>query len=91
MLEGEVQQCDTLLEVEPDRGKGKWPLLTKARLRELQAQLQAGGPFAESWLEEARGLYRELIEIDPLRRGYYEDCLAGKAHVKLSAPENVSG
>ena len=35
IIEQEVDMCTQLLEVEPDRAKCKWPLLTLARLREI--------------------------------------------------------
>ena len=31
--------------------------------------------------EQLKELYRELIEIDPMRKGYYNDALVGNAAV----------
>ena len=36
-------------------------------------------------LEEARRNYRRLMEIDPLRRGYYQDVLEGRAFAVVQA------
>lgn len=36
---------------------------------------------AEGLAAEVAAGYARLIELDPLRRGYYEDALAGRAHV----------
>lgn len=85
LLQKEVGKCDELLSVEPDRSKCKWALLTKARLRELQLELANNDPSDAGWRDEIRQLYRELSEVDPLRKGYYQDCLQGKAHVVLKA------
>ncbi len=85
LLEKEAGKCDELLGVEPDRSKCKWALLTKARLRELQLELASDAPSESGWRDEIRQLYGELTEIDPLRKGYYQDCLQGKAHVVLRA------
>jgi geranylgeranyl transferase type-2 subunit alpha len=64
----------------------KWPLLTLARLKEAQARLglcEEGA--AGALLEEARAAYRRLMQLDPLRRGYYQDALDGKAFVVVQA------
>ena len=68
-LDREARAAEELLRVEPDRGRCKWPLLTLARLRELQAALQGD----DSRREQARRIYAELEEVDPLRAGYYRD------------------
>ena len=78
--------CEELLAVEPDRSLCKWPLLTLARLRAAQAMLQGsaageGGACATSSAEHSGDIYRELIKVDPLRRGYYMDELEGRARV----------
>jgi hypothetical protein len=39
VLAQEIERCETLLDSEPDRSKCKWPMLTLARLLELQASL----------------------------------------------------
>lgn len=77
LLAGEVDMCRQLLDIEPDRTRCKWPLLTLARLQELQQQM--GEPHTSK--EETAAVYRELIEVDPLRKGYYEDVLLGNAKV----------
>ncbi|KAL4433395.1 hypothetical protein ABPG77_010248 [Micractinium sp. CCAP 211/92] len=105
VLAREQQTCQELLDVEPD---AKWPLLTLARLRELEQQVlqhsSAGAGAAGSGTDsgsgsnsssgsgagsggnadlatEIAGGYAQLIELDPLRRGYYEDARDGRAHV----------
>ena len=34
---------------------------------------------------EARSIYRQLVDVDPLRRGYYADAAKGEANVVLHA------
>ncbi|KAG2442245.1 hypothetical protein HYH02_009729 [Chlamydomonas schloesseri] len=72
------------LAAEPD---AKRPLLALARLREAQARLGLAGSAdaGAALLEEARGIYRRLMDIDPLRRGYYQDALEGRAFVVVQA------
>eukprot|EP00198_Chlamydomonas_reinhardtii_P003049 XP_001692385.1 predicted protein [Chlamydomonas reinhardtii] len=72
------------LAAEPD---AKRPLLALARLREAQARLGLGdsAEAGAALLEEARGIYRRLMDIDPLRRGYYQDALEGRAFVVVQA------
>ncbi|GLC34312.1 hypothetical protein PLESTB_000743300 [Pleodorina starrii] len=72
------------LAADPD---AKWPLLTLARLREAQARLGLGGSVedCEALLGEARSLYGRLMELDPLRRGFYQDALEGRAFVVVQA------
>ncbi|KXZ54759.1 hypothetical protein GPECTOR_4g829 [Gonium pectorale] len=72
------------LAAEPD---AKWPLLTLARLREAQARLGLGGSAAdcEALLAEARSIYGRLMVLDPLRRGYYQDAIDGRAFVVVQA------
>lgn len=74
-----------LLEVEPD---AKWPLLTLTRLREVEQQVRSGGGGGgdaagggADLAAEVAGGYAQLIELDPLRKGYYEDARDGRAHV----------
>ncbi len=49
----------------------------------------AGHPPSSGALAEARSIYGQLVDIDPMRRGYYEDARAGKANVVLN-PERVA-
>lgn len=70
-LEQQVQQTSQ------DRSGQKWPLLTLARLRELQHQLS--GPDSKDAKAEAQHIYQILLEIDPMRKGYYTDAMQGKA------------
>mmetsp|Transcript_37806 Transcript_37806/g.84312 ORF Transcript_37806/g.84312 Transcript_37806/m.84312 type:complete len:375 (+) Transcript_37806:69-1193(+) len=66
----------------------KWPLLTVARLKEAQARLKlAADPEAQ--LQEVRHIYERLMVLDPLRRGYYQDALDGKAFVVVQALGSV--
>ena len=53
----------------------------------LQARLGLGdsAEAGAALLEEARGIYRRLMDIDPLRRGYYQDALEGRAFVVVQA------
>eukprot|EP00887_Chlorella_sp_A99_P001811 scaffold19.g1811.t1 len=88
----EAAMCEELLAVEPD---AKWPLLTMVRLRELQQTVTRGGGGsgagsgsgsssggnASSGSTEVEELYARLLEVDPLRRGYYEDAQQGRAKV----------
>lgn len=90
MVEKEVGKCDNLLEVEPDRGKCKWALLTKARLRELQVELGGDAASLSAWRHDIKELYQELAQVDPMRQGYYQDCLEGTAHVALKAAVEAS-
>ena len=60
-----------------DRSGQKWPLLTLARLRELQHQLSDQG--SEDSQAEAQEIYHKLLDIDPMRKGYYVDAMQGKA------------
>ena len=41
ILQREIRRCESLLDAEDDRSKCKWPMLTMARLLELQESLQA--------------------------------------------------
>jgi len=74
-LEGESSMCRELLEEEPD---SKWPLLTLARILELQRQLGIGESLAT-----AHETYKQLAETDPMRAGYYRDALSGAARVTI--------
>lgn len=85
-LAREAAMCEELLAVEPDRSLCKWPLLTLARLRAAQAMLQGSatgdmGSRAINHVNCSAHTYRDLLEVDPLRRGYYLDELEGRAQV----------
>ena len=75
--------CQDILQMEEqavsgveDRSGQKWPLLTLARLREVQHQLQHTD---SSKCPEAEQIYQSLIQIDPYRKGYYLDAMQRKA------------
>ena len=72
--------CQELLDIEPD---SKWPMLTLTRLKELQGQFeeQAAVEGGDSAGFNPRDAYQKLSEIDPMRKGFYEDASVGKAHV----------
>lgn len=74
VLDREIGMCKDLLEVEPD---SKWPLLTLARLREAQRQMQGD----QGLPDDVKDTYKQLIALDPMRQGYYQDALDGKAFV----------
>ncbi len=83
ILEDQASMCQEILQMEEqagdaseDRSGQKWPLLTLARLREVQHQLSSP---ANSACPEAQWIYQTLIEIDPFRKGYYIDAMHGKA------------
>lgn len=83
MLEDQASMCQDILQMEEqvnsgieDRSGQKWPLLTLARLKEVQHHLSHP---ADSTCPEAQKIYRTLIEIDPFRKGYYHDAMHGKA------------
>lgn len=83
VLEEQAQMCQDILQMEEqaslgveDKSGQKWPLLTLARLREVQHQMTKS---ADSLCQEAQHVYGTLIDIDPLRRGYYMDAMQGKA------------
>lgn len=75
--------CQEILQMEEQAISGtedkfgqKWPLLTLARLREVQHQHSNA---ADIKCPEALRIYETLTEIDPMRRGYYLDAMQGKA------------
>ena len=41
--------------------------------------------LTDEWNLQVRGIYLRLMAIDPLRRGYYQDALQGKAFVVIRA------
>ena len=75
VLKREEARCRELLEVEPDRSKCKWPLLTLAHILGLQRSIC----LQLDDRAEEESLYAELADIDPMRRGYYRDA----AHLQL--------
>lgn len=86
MLNQEIRRCEALLESESDRSKCKWPLLTLARLLELRCKLtsqQTGAGLEGGGTDQQviKKLYEELMEIDPMRKGYYTDAVEGRANV----------
>lgn len=89
----ELAMCEDLLEIEPG---SKWPLLTSARLKEMQQQLLLceGRPQQEKdgtkvphpqqpLTEEVRKMYATLADVDPMRRGFYKDAVEGRAAVVM--------
>lgn len=89
VLEEQAEMCQEILQMEEQANTGiedksgqKWPLLTLARLREVQHWLSS---VADSRCPAAQHIYETLISIDPLRKGYYIDAMQGKAaHVTRS-------
>lgn len=63
----------------------RWPLLTVTRLREAQAKLGLGDAPREELMASVSAAYRRLMELDPLRRGFYQDALEGKSFVGVHA------
>ena len=64
-----------LLELEPD---ARWPSLALARLlRDAAACTRRAGDATgdAGWREEAAALLQGLVRRDPMRRGYYRDCI----------------
>lgn len=83
VLEEQAEMCQEILQMEEQADTGndgksgqKWPLLTLARLREVQHQLSNS---ADRGCPAAQRMYETLIDIDPLRKGYYMDAMQGKA------------
>lgn len=83
VLDEQAEMCQDILHMEEqanvgveDKSGQKWPLLTLARLREVQNQVSES---ADTACPAAQRIYETLIDIDPLRRGYYIDAMQGKA------------
>mmetsp|Transcript_7578 Transcript_7578/g.19436 ORF Transcript_7578/g.19436 Transcript_7578/m.19436 type:complete len:376 (+) Transcript_7578:94-1221(+) len=74
-LDGEVQMCREILEVEPG---SKWPMLTLARLLHLRAEHGDGIAARENQalLEEGKTILRTLMGSDEMRKGYYGDAVS---------------
>lgn len=52
----------------------------------LQARLGLHGERSREEVEsEVRDIYTRLMTLDPMRKGYYQDALEGKAFVVVSA------
>lgn len=69
-LQREEERCRELIEIEPERFRLKWPLLTLCLLLKFQRQVKDFDP-----MPELRSLYSELADIDPLRKGFYQDAI----------------
>jgi geranylgeranyl transferase type-2 subunit alpha len=83
VLQREVQRFEEdHIRAVPD---AKWPLLTVARLKEAQARLGLCDGDPAALLEDVKGIYRRLMELDPMRKGYYQDAVDGKAFVVVQA------
>jgi geranylgeranyl transferase type-2 subunit alpha len=71
------------------RPSSRSPLhLHPAASLDLQARLlgqTAAAPPVANALEEARSTYGRLMDLDPQRRGYYQDALEGRAFVVVKA------
>lgn len=59
-----------MLADESDKEILKWPMQSLASILQLQKRL--GDQSQSTQLQE---IYRELIQIDPYREGFYEDAL----------------
>ena len=70
-LRREEGRCRELIDIEPERSRLKWPLLTLCLLLKMQRSINKS--FDPE--EELKALYFELAEIDPLRRGFYRDAI----------------
>ena len=70
VLKREAGRCRELLEIEPERTRCKWPLLTLAHILGLQHSAKAGN---EETVAERQEICAELAQIDPLRKGFYAD------------------
>ena len=69
-LEREEQRCRELIDIEQERFRLKWPLLTICLLLKFQKKVKGTDPTIE-----LGQLYSELAEIDPLRKGFYKDAI----------------
>lgn len=47
--------------------------------------LAASPAEGDALLQEARAAYGRLMDLDPLRRGYYQDAMEGRAFVVVQA------
>ena len=72
-VEEEITTCQEILEIEPDC---KWPLLTLARLFELQARRASAGETKQQLKGKVKDLYNKLATLDVMRKGYYRDAAA---------------
>ena len=69
VLRREEESCRELIDIETDRFRLKWPLLTLCLLLKLQRKL--GVPTLNEG--ELGSLYEQLVEVDPLRKGFYQE------------------
>ena len=79
-LAAQVALMRELLALEPD---ARWPSLALARLlRDAAACARAAGDAGgdAGWREEAAALLQGLTRRDPMRRGYYRDCIKQLEH-----------
>lgn len=67
----EEERCRELIDIEPERSRLKWPLLTLCLLLKMQRSVKQGSNPEE----ELKKLYAELADIDPLRQGFYKDAI----------------
>lgn len=66
------------------------PLLFQARMGLYDGGTSSGAERGaegdgRALLDEAKSIYARLMQLDPLRRGYYQDALDGKAFVVVQA------
>lgn len=66
--------------LEQDPG-AKWPLLMVAQLKQAQADLMEDPGQQQALRQQVAALYTQLMEVDPLRKGFYQDAAAGRAAV----------
>lgn len=66
-------------------GQADAPELESHSAAEQRQATEEGGGGGSGPAAEARSIYRRLAEVDPMRKGYYEDAAAGKAYVVLRA------
>lgn len=71
VLQREEERCRELIDIEPERSRLKWPLLTLCLLLKMQRSIKR--EFNPT--KELQAIYSELAEIDPLRKGFYRDAL----------------
>lgn len=75
LLSRQKDVCTELAAMEP---ACRWPLVTQLDLLRALARCDAqqGAGRDGEWQQEARHMLHTLLRIDPLRTGYYTDCLA---------------
>jgi geranylgeranyl transferase type-2 subunit alpha len=70
LFRGEIDMCRELLALEP---RCKWALLALCLLLGALSRLPAGESTREQALSEIKTTMQTLLELDPLRAGYYQD------------------